>query len=191
MSELTRCCRWCSLPAFRESGHIWLCYMHYRFQSMRTKAKYDGKEVPSYNDLKLLFDQLNPVMICPICRRPMNWMAKDGRSTVITLQHDRSGVLRLLCMGCNARHGQCEGDSFYSEIGPNRKRCWRCKQVKTLEEFSTDRGRWSEKGTTCKECLYILNKTWRTKNREKYNASKRAYRAKRKAAGNPVRGGSH
>ena len=46
-----RCSR-CGVAAARKQGHQWLCARHYRFGQMRSRAKRDGKTVPSHDDLE-------------------------------------------------------------------------------------------------------------------------------------------
>jgi hypothetical protein len=99
MTEARTCSRaGCIDAALRQHGHARYCARHYRFATMRTRAKRDGKTVPDWAEL----ETLTPAdMICPSCSRVMNWLAKDGFSTVITLQHDRDGIHRLICLACN------------------------------------------------------------------------------------------
>jgi hypothetical protein len=52
----------------------------------------------------------------------MNWWLTEGSSTVITLQHDRDGTIRLICKGCNSRHHLHPGDSYY-QMPRGHKRC--------------------------------------------------------------------
>ena len=118
-------CIWCEIEAFRKQGHIWLCKKHYRFQQMRVSAKHNGKPVPSYEWLEDTWNALQGK--CPICQREINWLSSDGTSTVITLQHDRCGNLRLLCLSCNTRHASFCGDSFYS-ADPTKRVCPRCRK---------------------------------------------------------------
>jgi hypothetical protein len=151
-------CHWCLGEPYIKQGHIWLCKIHYRFQSMRTRAKRDKKSVPSYD---MLFSMASSAcMHCPGCNRSMNWLAKEGRSTVVTLQHDRDGKMRFLCLSCNTRHASMPGDSFYS-FPKDKKLCPDCQQQLPLEAFATDRtSRWMNKKTYCRRCSNARWKKW-------------------------------
>lgn len=86
--------------------------MHRRFNQMRGSAKSSGKYVPEISELRALAKRLFK-MECPCCLQAMTWRRVKGISNVITLQHDRSGSIRLICFRCNVRHGSLPGDSFY------------------------------------------------------------------------------
>jgi rRNA maturation endonuclease Nob1 len=89
----------------------------------------------------------------------MNWFASDGRSTVISLQHDRSGDIRLMCHACNTRHAKMPGDLFY-EVGPDKHRCPRCERILPLNAFWKDRSgdKWRNRWSYCKDCGGEINK---------------------------------
>lgn len=102
-----------------------------RLRQMRRSARTRGKAVPTVEQLEAML----PVdMRCPCCSTQMVWKRCDGQTTVITLQHDRSGEMRLICFRCNARHGQFEGDVFY-EFGAEHKLCVGCNTIKPLDQF--------------------------------------------------------
>lgn len=177
----------CRAKATRGLGNARYCSPHYRFATMRTKAKADGKAVPTWEQLEALLTKNG--MVCKPCGRTMNWHAKDGADTVLTLQHDRSGAFRFICLSCNTRHAAQPGDSFY-DIPQGSRRCSKCLQVKPESDFYGDAsGRWNDKKSTCKTCSDGALANYRENNREAYNAAQRDYRARRKAAGNPVKGG--
>ena len=176
-------CTRCDLDAVIKQGHSWLCPKHYRFGQMRVSAKRHGKAVPSLDEMGRM---LPPNLVCPSCNRTMNWRQAEGASTVITLQHDRNGKLRFLCLACNTRHASVENDSFY-QIPEGHKRCPRCGENKPLECFCTDNGkRWKNKKSTCKECSALYHSEWVSHNREAYNETRRRYYHARKNAGNPI-----
>lgn len=171
-------CAWCDEPAFRRSGRQMLCKKHIRFQQMRVNSKRHGKDTPSYLQLENLLSHLNSFQ-CPTCNRPMNWMANEGHSTVITLQHDRSHKptrFRLLCLGCNVRHSVNPGDSFY-DLPPKHKRCPMCGEVKPLGAFYKDSSRACGAKSKCKTCSDSLSAGWRSKNKARYNEYQRQWRA--------------
>lgn len=112
-----------------------LCDMHYRTQQMRVGARVSNKAEPS----ALCVNNLAKCLVlagmkCPVCDRVMNWLFKDGRSTVVTLQHDRDGTIRLMCKGCNSKHHWLPGDSFY-DLPEGHKRCPKCGDIKPRAEF--------------------------------------------------------
>jgi hypothetical protein len=155
-----------------------------RFRQMRTIAKHRGKSVPSMEELEAL---LPLDMNCPICKRAMNWRSAEGRSTVITLQHDRSGAHRLICHACNTRHAKMAGDSFYA-LPADHKRCPKCESIKPISEFWKDRSgeRWKDTYAYCKSCSAANTRSWRSKNLERAKRYQREYYHARKAAGNPI-----
>jgi hypothetical protein len=181
-------CSRCGDPSVRKQGHQHLCAKHYRFGQMRSRAKRDGKLVPSHEQLNLMAgSDLN----CPDCTRRMNWLQSEGASTVASLQHYRDGTLAIVCLSCNTRHASMDGDS-YRDMPKDHKRCGNCREIKPAAEFTKDLGRSGElrRKSTCKACSGQAVNQWKGSNRDRYNEYQRQYRAKRKAEGNPVRGGS-
>lgn len=149
-----------------------LCVKHYRFTSMRQVAHRTKKRAPSFSEM----DKLVPSgMICPPCGRRMNWAKKEGAGTVITLQHDRSGRLKMICMSCNSRHARFKGDTFY-KIQPDERKCSLCGKLKHFTEFPRSRGgsRWKGRTSPCLPCHRKKNERWRKENREKHLESQRA-----------------
>ena len=177
-------CSKCEITAVIKQGHQWLCDKHYRFGSMRTKAKQGDKAVPSHEELE---NMLPKDMICPSCKRQMNWRQKDGASTVLTLQHNRDGSMQMLCLACNTRHVHRTNDDFYKENTETEKQCPKCGKLKPLDEFTTDNSkRWKNKKSFCRECSNKAHNEWLEKNREKQNEWRRKYYHKRKNDGNPI-----
>lgn len=148
-------CAWCDEPAHIRQGRIQLCAKHYRFSSMRSRAKRDGKYVPTLGEMEALAAD----MCCDGCGRTMTWLRIGGASAQATLQHDRSGRLRLLCLACNTRHAQHPGDSFY-DIPDGMKRCPDCEQVLPLALFSVDRSRPLGRKSYCRACASVRHKKW-------------------------------
>lgn len=157
-NETGSSCAWCPDPSYTTQGRIMLCVKHFRFSTMRTRAKRDGKAVPSYQQLDELLEKYG--VECPVCTRTLNWLSKDGRSTVRVLQHDRDGGLKFLCLSCNTRHGARKGDSFY-EIPTDSKMCPGCNTVKLLTEFVGDKYRWAGRKTYCRPCSAAKHAAWR------------------------------
>ena len=148
----------CNSPAFRRLGNAKYCHRHYRFATMRACAKRHGKTVPTTEQFETLIPD---GMVCPPCGRVMNWLAKDGESTVMSLQHDRSGAYRLICRACNTRHAAHEGDEFYA-IPADQRRCPGCLRVMPLSAFSMDTTKWLGRKTYCKGCASGRHKAWRS-----------------------------
>lgn len=119
-----------------------------RLQRMRLNAKRRGLPVPSIEEI---VRAVPSGMVCFVCQRHMNWALKDGRSTVATLQHDRSGAFRIICQGCNSKHSDLPGDTFY-DLPAGHKFCQGCKVVKPVDEFSVDRSKVGGRKYQCKVC---------------------------------------
>jgi len=177
-------CAKCNLTSVIKQGRQWFCEKHYRFVSMRSGAKRSNKYVPSHDELEELFD---PKMLCHDCGVKMNWRAKDGQSTVASLQHYRNGTIGIVCRSCNTRHAFMKNDD-YCEMPKDHKLCPCCQLIKPLINFSSDKGRSgvAKRKSYCKSCSDISVNKWKEKNRDKYNEYQRAYRARRKENGNPV-----
>jgi len=160
------------------------CDKHYRFFQMRGSAKRRGKEIPTFEQINQMFAGINN-MICPICDRTMVWLKKNGNE--ITLQHDLSGKMKSICSSCNSRHSQYPGDSFYT-LDPNFKVCNDCnKSLPTTEFHSEKHLKYIPVKSYCKKCGNIRKMLWQSKNRYRYNAWHREYRARRKAEGRPIK----
>ena len=177
-------CSRCKCDATIKQGNQHLCDMHYRFGQMRNTAKQSGKEVPSHASLHVM---VNDQMLCPDCGVKMNWRSKNGKSTVASLQHYRSGRMSIVCLSCNTRHASMEGDS-YCDMPKDHKRCPSCLEIKPAVEFSTDNTRSGtlKRKSICKSCSDEKVNQWKERNRDEYNTYQRAYRAKRKAEGRPI-----
>ncbi len=173
-------CSRCGSPALRRQGNQYLCAKHYRFGQMRAMAKRHGKAVPSHEELERLASKGSR---CADCNVTMNWLAKEGQATVLTLQHYRDGTFGFVCRSCNTRHAYMPGDS-YREIPNDHKYCPRCETVKPDAAFCADNSRSGSRKlkSHCRECSSETHKQWRTKNRDYYNAKQRENRARRSAA---------
>ena len=66
------------------------------------------------------------------------------------------------------------------------KQCNTCKKFKTLNEFGRDDRTPTGLKSKCLVCESEYNKSWREKNREKFNRYQREYRAIRKEQGSPI-----
>lgn len=166
-------CSRCTEEAFVKQGHQWLCPRHYRFGQMRSTAKRRGKKVPEHTEIAAMVEACK--MICPLCGRSMNWLAKSGHSTVVTLQHDQSGELKLLCLACNVRHRTFAEDSIYTR-DRSKHPCRDCGKELAKSDFWTDRSRPLGIKPYCKNCAYERYKKWAENNRERINARQRLSR---------------
>lgn len=157
----------CPEPSFGRKGNDIYCIKHRAFSVMRANAKQRGKAVPSLEELERL---LPTDMRCPACRRVMNWKLSEGRSTALTLQHDRSGAFRLICQGCNTRHRAMPEDTFY-DLPDGNKYCASCDRVKPMTDFAVDRSRLGGRKAHCKDCCksrYEANRDyWRNRAKKK------------------------
>lgn len=165
-----------------------------RFKQMVKAAKRSGKKIPSFSLLENLADAIRAdEMKCPVCRRVMNWMLKEGRSTVVTLQHDRSGEMRLICKSCNSKHQFYPGDTFY-DLPADHKQCRKCNKIKPNSEFyfmkklgylsgciECQRSSARNNYQINKERIREYSKAYKKANRAKYNEYERN-RARRLAA---------
>jgi RNase P subunit RPR2 len=147
----------CGEPSHKRQGNRHLCAMHYRIANMRARAKRDGKVVPATSRVEALASD----MACSGCRRVMHWLREDGASLQATLQHDRDGTIRVLCLGCNTRHAQHPGDSFYS-LKPEEKFCAKCCRFLPAHDFTRDRSRPIGLKSSCRACSAKLHKEWRS-----------------------------
>jgi hypothetical protein len=152
-------CRWCNLDGVMKQGSGHYCLKHGRFLQMRINAKFKGKTVPSYEELEECLNLLID-FLCPHCHRRMCWRRRDGQSTVLTLQHDRSGKFKFLCFGCNTAHQFDQGDEFYNRT-PGRKTCRDCGLELPLDAFWKDRRVKTGVKSYCKRCANIRIYAWR------------------------------
>jgi hypothetical protein len=169
----------CGKPGFRFRGERWLCVQHNRMEMMITTSKERGLRVPTKQELEAMFFEVESNgMKCPHCGIKMNWSRSDGMMSVLSLQHDRSGDLRLICMGCNVRHAAVPGDRFF-DIPLDHKHCPQCKTVKLIESnfYRLSSGNLS---SWCRACRKRINKqmwasygrVWAANAKERSNASR-------------------
>lgn len=105
---------------------------------MRFSARRKGKYVPTLDELDALLAAHG--MNCQHCKAKMNWTAREGWRTVVSLQHDRDGSIRLLCLACNTSHSTQPGDSFY-EIPADHKKCSGCSKIMLRSKYPSRRVR--------------------------------------------------
>lgn len=159
-------CKWCGDVAYRKNSATWLCRKHFRFLRMRIDSKRKNKKVPSYEWLEREWDFIKG--LCPICHSKMYWLRKEGGNKVVTIQHDRKGTIRLICLSCNVRHMHFKGDSFYTR-NKNRKICAKCKKEKPFSDFYKLRIASNILGlnSQCKNCYNKRGLIYRNKNRKR------------------------
>ncbi len=170
-------CYKCPRPAVMDRGNK-LCARHVRLEQMRSTSKRKGKLVPSFKYLENMVDQLGPAMLCPSCDFPMIWFRKYGDpGKTVTIQHDHSGTIRLICHSCNARHQYFPNDSFY-DMDPRLKKCGTCKKSLPPDQFHYARGstRWKDRHNDCKKCTNAAAREYRAKNKIAINARRRLKR---------------
>lgn len=145
-------CRYCDEPRSALFAKDVRCLPHARMDQMRYTARRRGLLEPSIRELEDLVRTSE--MKCAGCRLPMAWtfkMSERGRRGVISLQHDRSGALRLLCVRCNIRHSDHPGDTFY-EIPEGKRFCGRCQTFRPLDQFPRNRAQPGGIGNPCRKC---------------------------------------
>ncbi len=158
MSKCTQCDR----PGAVFKCNRWLCDIHFRIQCMRDSASAKGKFVPNKLLLYALAEQVEAGgMKCSHCSQSMVWRGEKGQRNVVSLQHDRSGEVRLLCLDCNFNHRHFPGDSYYTTpIG--WKYCPKCQTAKRPDEFYRRRN--GKLKSYCKECKHgIAMAEWAAK----------------------------
>lgn len=174
-------CKRCDRPPVRRRGRLlWLCEKHARFMQMRTTAKSDKKAVPSIDELEQMLEAIGgrDKPVCPTCSRDMVWIAERGAmSCLLTLQHDRSGLMRFLCHRCNTKHAMDLEDDFYG-LPAGHKRCNTCRLVKPVELFWKSPRATTGRRAKCRPCELVSLRRYQAFNRERINAQRRARRVK-------------
>lgn len=162
MTELELCVRCGNTGTRRWASGSVFCSKHWRFNRMRYSARADGKTVPSFEQL----EEMSRSMVCH-CGRVMYWLSTDGPvSQQASLQHDRSGVMRLLCRACNTKHSDCPGDEFYT-VPEEHRFCGQCKKLKPCSEFHVSRARPTGLASCCKACTSLRAKDERVSKRRR------------------------
>lgn len=168
-------CARCADGAVRQLARMWFCAKHSRFQQMRVQARARGKAVPSYEALEAM------TTICKGCGVQTHWLVSDGpRTRQATLQHDRSGAMRILCYSCNSRHEKLPGDQFY-EVPPGQKRCPTCEAVKPIGAFIRDKSHPSGVKSSCRQCNNAKEVKYVARNKARVYERRRQWRQRRRA----------
>lgn len=167
-------CAYCDRPGYRFRANRWQCELHFRADTMRNTALSKGKESPSFNVLSGMLEKAQADGLKCLCGTQMQMTGKRGEQHTISMQHDRSGAIRLICMLCNQRHNDCPGDTFY-DLPKDSWRCSRCNEVKKRTEFYPNM-----RPAYCKVCSNQLSrKVWKERGYSgKYTRKWRAERAR-------------
>jgi hypothetical protein len=180
-------CSQCTSEATFVDKHRRFCNKHYRFNQMRQDSWTRHKVKHSVSELE---DLLPVNMKCPRCKVDMIWrrsQSQKGIANQITIQHWNDGTIGFLCHRCNTQHGSMDDQSFQL-MSLDHKYCPDCKNIKHESEFSLKSSRaLLKRNSICNLCNGLKSKEWKSQNKDHINAYQRAYRAKRKAEGNPVK----
>ena len=139
----------CTNDGFRLGRSGLKCELHHRISRMRRGCTQRNLHAPSEQELESLFNTLDK-MRCPVCGDKMQLMP-EGRKGLVTIQHDRDGNVRLLCLACNVRHSDYPADTFY-EKHQSEKWCNHCRQFRPLSRFNCDIHHKNGKRSWCKDC---------------------------------------
>lgn len=150
---MNKTCAHCDQPAEKRRNEGHYCLLHYRIKQMRDDAAVDRKLIPSRTELEELFNGLLlSGMRCSICGQTMAMLKTPRRmKSTVTLQHDRSGAFRLICLSCNVKHQFMPGDEFYQRPD-GHKRCTQCGEVKPHEQFYRRPAQPDGLRSECKKC---------------------------------------
>jgi hypothetical protein len=146
-------CNKCGVKVLKRNRYGWVCDKHGRFIQMRFSSRYRNKKVPTFEELEELSKSLN----CPKCQKEMVWRSPKGLNPdLVTIQHDRSGKVKLLCHGCNSKHSHLSDKVFY-HLKLTEKYCNRCEKVKLKSEFWPARNTTDKCQTYCIPCMKKIN----------------------------------
>lgn len=135
-----------------------------------TKCK-EEKELTEYYKTKTGKDGVNSR--CKVCCRQISkdWVSNEAN------RKKRDAYMKIW------KQKRKEKDRAYKDrfklvlrISPGQKLCGKCKDVKSLSEFTTDRGRHDGKNQYCKSCSAEMYNNYRLRNIEKVLAKTRLWR---------------
>ena len=181
-------CSQCTNAATYVDKNRRFCDKHYRFNQMRQDSWTRRHVKHSVADLEALLPQ---DMQCPRCKVDLIWRRKQsqmGIANQITIQHWNDGTLGFLCNRCNTKHASMS-DHLFRLMPLDHKFCPRCQTIKPENQFSLKSSRaMLKRNSPCNPCNARISKEWKLQwsNKDTVNAYQRAYRAKRKADGNPI-----
>jgi len=163
-----------------------MCAKHYRFFQMKAACCKRKIANPSVSELERLLSGLED-MRCPHCDRTMNWLRRDGSTTVITLQHHRDGTVGFLCMSCNSRDGGTKNGAFL-RLPLDVKQCPGCLKSLPHTSFCQNKSTRDGRAVYCRSCTAIRARNYYQKNADACRAKKRARDAERKLKLNSLKG---
>lgn len=147
-------CMQCHRDAPSHPRNRGLCDIHRRIQCMRDCAIARGKLVPSKDELLRMAEEVEASgHKCSHCKEQMVWRGEKGQRNVVSLQHDRSGTVRLLCMDCNFNHRYFPGDTYY-DTPLGWKYCPKCSTAKPPEDFYRQGN--GKLKSYCKACKHVI-----------------------------------
>lgn len=156
------------------------CPIKLRISRMIRGAKLGKKRIPTREELSaLLLARQADDMKCPACGQTMNWGDTSNRPATVSLQHDRSGTIRLICLRCNVRHQHYPADDFYT--APNdHKHCWGCGRTLALTEFWKSHTVSTHVCGQCKFCMAAKSAAYKKRNRAKLTKQEHERRLRKK-----------
>jgi len=153
------------------------CDKHRRFQTMKNKARRDGKLVPTGEQLE---EMLKPCLsadgslICPRSKKSMQWVAgADGRKgSTVSLQHNLNGTMEFVSHSANVSHKNSKLGDLYWNLKDNEKFCPDCSTVKDKTSFGRCRRNPNGLQCRCRTCSNAMNKANRAKKRLNQTSTK-------------------
>lgn len=141
------------------------CTVHHRMMRMRHAASSTGKFVPT---MEWMIENWPDPLVCPVCKVEMALLVGDDRRRVISLQHDKSGTVRFLCVSCNMRHSATTQDekSFYNQED-GKLWCNTCKQLLPPEKFYRNSNSSTGRHYKCRSCWAAYCANYRNRVRVK------------------------
>lgn len=138
------------------NGTTVYCIKHHKIARMRDSASRRGKHVPTVEELEQLIARSG--MVCRDCGCQMVWSKCISTTQVMTLQHYRDGVLAVVCLSCNSKHGRLPG-GIYRDAKRETKWCHGCHSILPLSMFGSRKsyGKRVFEGR-CQECKKIYRR---------------------------------
>lgn len=146
---------------YKYQSNYFYCPKHYCFNNMRHGAQTRRKFIPTLDECEILLFIWCLDFKCPICNIKLKWHSDtNGRSNVITIQHNNNGTIMFICQGCNAAHGASKLGDAYFRIPHDKKYCPSCDRILLKSRFSKSAKRKDKLHSMCRECdsLYQKNR---------------------------------
>lgn len=174
-------CPKCGDEVTRKHSTIWYCSKHYRYSQIRVASRAEGKAAPSHKELDAMVAALDSELHCPACGRKMNWDRERDHKSVLTIQHDHDGGMRLICQSCNSRHGAYPNDSYY-DLPVGYKKCPRCDQILPYSAFRPEINTFQNIRPFCKPCDLKYHREWDRKHIRPLTPDRREYQRQYRAS---------